>query len=462
MKATLVGHACWVLQTAGGTVITDPVFFDPFEQGAVTSCPKRAVAIDQLPELDAVYLSHRHIDHFDFPSLDRLDRALPIWLPEDPLMAAGLADLGFSDLRFLAPFEAQRLGDLEVIPVPSYSDELVEYGAIFKDPSGSIFDQVDCPLTPESMQRIRALVPELDVHLSMYASQNFAFFESRTDDVAAVYANNVFTALFVGARLVVPGAAGFRFADEVGWLNKHLFPISSERFMDDLRRLDPEAQTTDILPGDTISVQDGTITMRRADSPFARTVQDDRHELDFDASAPIPPLTDPNDSGFEPDFLRRFAQGFVQNALSPWLAQLGPDDDEVASTYMHHGARYELEIVYPEGDPDRWVFAFRTDGVDVHAGADAPPGDVIRRIAASALADVAAGRKSAFFARTRSRRSALVIAMGLEEGRLAFDEVRLDDLLMHFVVALRRQHVGDEQALREYLGLYPPAGLIRG
>ncbi len=459
MKATLLGHACWLFETEGGNLLTDPVFFDPFEQGTVTSCPRRAIDVAQLPPLHAIYLSHRHIDHFDFPSLDRLDRALPVFCPDDPLMHAGLRELGFSDLQPVRAFKPARLGATTLVPVPSYSDEISEFGLIVSDASGAVFDQVDCPLTTESIARIHALVPRLDVHLSMFASQNFAFFESRSDDVSAMYASNVSAALQLGARLVVPGSAGFRFVDEIGWLNRHLFPISSQRFMADLARLDPSQRTADVLPGDEITVHDATITIRRQAAPFARLVEDDRHLLDFDASSPIPPLEDFNTSGYPPEFLAQFAVGFLDNALGPWVAQLQPDQDEVATEYMRHAVRYELELVLPDGTRHRRVYAFSPTGAEL-LGPDAPPGDVIRRIAASAVADVASGAKSAFYARTRSRRSAQVIAMGLEDGRLVFDDVRLEDLLMHFVVALRRQRVGEERALREYLGLYPPEALI--
>ena len=40
MRTTLVGHACWLFETMAGCFLTDPVLFDPFEEGTVTSCPR--------------------------------------------------------------------------------------------------------------------------------------------------------------------------------------------------------------------------------------------------------------------------------------------------------------------------------------------------------------------------------------------------------------------------------------
>jgi L-ascorbate metabolism protein UlaG (beta-lactamase superfamily) len=41
MRITLLGHAALLVELAGATCLMDPVFFDPFEEGAVVSCPRR-------------------------------------------------------------------------------------------------------------------------------------------------------------------------------------------------------------------------------------------------------------------------------------------------------------------------------------------------------------------------------------------------------------------------------------
>ena len=91
MRATLVGHACWLIETTAGAILTDPVLFDPFEEGTVTSCPHREVAVDRLPNLSAIFISHRHLDHFDLPSLAALDRGLPRLLSQRPVPRLRLA-----------------------------------------------------------------------------------------------------------------------------------------------------------------------------------------------------------------------------------------------------------------------------------------------------------------------------------------------------------------------------------
>jgi L-ascorbate metabolism protein UlaG (beta-lactamase superfamily) len=59
MKITLPGHASILVEMDGATCRMDPIFFDPFEEGAVVSCPKRRVDPEKLPSIDILIVSHR-------------------------------------------------------------------------------------------------------------------------------------------------------------------------------------------------------------------------------------------------------------------------------------------------------------------------------------------------------------------------------------------------------------------
>ena len=73
---TWIGHATTLVQCAGLNVLTDPVFSErasplPF------AGPKRAqppgIALDDLPPIDVVVISHNHYDHLDRASVVRLN-----------------------------------------------------------------------------------------------------------------------------------------------------------------------------------------------------------------------------------------------------------------------------------------------------------------------------------------------------------------------------------------------------
>ena len=103
MRVTLIGHASLLFETRGGTVLMDPVFLDPFEGGAVASCPEREVDVEQLPEIDYLVLSHRHPDHFDIPSLARLPSTCRVFCPADAQLLYALDQLGFARVTPLDP-----------------------------------------------------------------------------------------------------------------------------------------------------------------------------------------------------------------------------------------------------------------------------------------------------------------------------------------------------------------------
>ncbi|MFF4790272.1 MBL fold metallo-hydrolase [Streptomyces sp. NPDC001276] len=74
------GHASWVVRIGGLTVLTDPVW-----SRRIIGTPARVtpvgVAWEALPPVDAVVISHNHYDHLDAPTLRRLPRDTPVFVP---------------------------------------------------------------------------------------------------------------------------------------------------------------------------------------------------------------------------------------------------------------------------------------------------------------------------------------------------------------------------------------------
>ena len=79
LYATWLGHSTVLLKIEGFTILTDPVFstrvglnFGPLTVG-IKRLVEVATSIEELPPIDLVLLSHAHMDHFDLPSLRRLE-----------------------------------------------------------------------------------------------------------------------------------------------------------------------------------------------------------------------------------------------------------------------------------------------------------------------------------------------------------------------------------------------------
>jgi len=82
---TWVGHSTLVVQMDGVTFVTDPIWSDTASPLAILG-PRRLVppgiAIDALPPVDFVVVSHSHYDHTDIYSLRRLaDKGAQIFVP---------------------------------------------------------------------------------------------------------------------------------------------------------------------------------------------------------------------------------------------------------------------------------------------------------------------------------------------------------------------------------------------
>ena len=434
MRATLIGHACWLIETSAGCFLTDPVLFDPFEEGTVVSCPRRDVHLDHLPELRGIVVSHRHLDHFDVPSLAVLDRRVPVFCPPDPLLQYGLKQLGFNDLRPLEPFVPHDVDTLTLLPTPSLNRDVIECGLVFRDSTGTLFNQVDTVLGPDDVQRLRQEAGTPDVHLAMYASQHFGFFESKRDYTAATYAINLNMALLLDAGCVVPASAGFRFADELDWLNRHVFPIRAEQFATDLQRLRPGLRTEIVHPGDRLTIALGQVSVERQVADSVTLLAADTHRLAYDPSGPVPPLQDTNPSGYGIRGMRELAQGMLEAGLPQYLNQDISTPEEVAWQYAQHGVSYQVEVVFPD-DTCYWSYHFdRQPTYRWESGPSAVVPHVRLRITASALVDVCLGRRSYVSVRTQCRRTSRVLEPMPTERGIEVREIELPDLLSHYLL----------------------------
>jgi L-ascorbate metabolism protein UlaG (beta-lactamase superfamily) len=96
MRVTYIGHATLLIELGERRFLTDPNFDDTLGR-FLPRVSRPGIALSELPELDAILLTHAHADHLSFRSLAQLPRQIPLFAP--PAVAAWLIRLGYSHAR---------------------------------------------------------------------------------------------------------------------------------------------------------------------------------------------------------------------------------------------------------------------------------------------------------------------------------------------------------------------------
>lgn len=112
-QLTWLGHATWLVQIDGVTVITDPTFARIAPLKVVKRQAPAPLPIADLPPIDVIAISHNHYDHCDLPSI----RALRGQHPEALIVVPAGLDAWMRG----------KLGD-PVVAVPWW--EAIEHGAL--------------------------------------------------------------------------------------------------------------------------------------------------------------------------------------------------------------------------------------------------------------------------------------------------------------------------------------------
>ena len=111
LRVTYIGHATLLIEIGDRVIITDP----NFESSLGKFLPRVSapgIALDALPKLDAILLTHAHADHLSFKSLDALQSDIPLFAP--PAVAKWLNKQGYRHAVPVAPGSKEAVGELHI------------------------------------------------------------------------------------------------------------------------------------------------------------------------------------------------------------------------------------------------------------------------------------------------------------------------------------------------------------
>ena len=120
---TFIGHATFLIQTAAGNILTDPMYSEragPFNLLGPRRVRPPAVRFDDLPPISTVLLSHNHYDHCDRRTLRMLSQRFNPILVTPLGNGALVRSAGIGKVEELDWWQDARTSPLPITLTPAY------------------------------------------------------------------------------------------------------------------------------------------------------------------------------------------------------------------------------------------------------------------------------------------------------------------------------------------------------
>lgn len=280
---TFLGQACALVETGGKRILTDPWLMDPVFEGHVERDPPFAFGPDDLPPIDAIALTHGHLDHFNAPSLLALAApGLPVVHPPIRFTEAdsNLRRLGFDTLHARADFEPFELGaGVRIVPTPSRG-VLDECAYLIEGPEGRFWNGADAPQPPEVIEEIRDRFGPIDVgsfsHNSFDQPALLGLSSFKPPEHGPLGAARA--ARILGVPHAIAGASNMQWCEPLGAAcTRKVIRRGPSHFEKALAEEAPETRLLPLEPGDAWSREGGVERARIEGRPAPRVAHDATH-----------------------------------------------------------------------------------------------------------------------------------------------------------------------------------------
>ncbi|MFG6401392.1 Rieske 2Fe-2S domain-containing protein [Microbacterium sp. P04] len=280
MRITGLGHAGMFIETAGGSILCDPVIGPSFFGSWFPFPDNRGLDWERFGKADFLYISHRHRDHLDIALLQRyVPQDITVLLPDYPTddLERDLRAAGYTNIVYTQAGVPLQYGELKlmVTPLRAPSDGPIGDSSLsVDDGTASILNQNDShPLDLETLlsfskpeayftQVSGAIWWPMVYDLPHEAKQNFAQLKRDAQNKRAMYYIEK-----VDAPHVFPMAGPPMFLREelfryngMGLENDAIF-TDQRQFLEHMAEVRPEQNGYLFLPGTEVDITDGTLSV---------------------------------------------------------------------------------------------------------------------------------------------------------------------------------------------------------
>jgi L-ascorbate metabolism protein UlaG (beta-lactamase superfamily) len=210
LGVTFIGHASFLLQIGGLNFLIDPVF--AYWLILIHRIRKPGLRLQDLPPIDAVLLTHAHMDHLNFPSLRKIIRQSRKLTGKAPIAIVPervedlLTGLGFSEVRSLDWWQSTTIGGVEITMTPAqhwgarvFRDIHRRFGGyVLRHGAHSIYHSGDTGYLPVFEEIRHRLAPQTALlPIGAYSPDSFRHVHMNPEDAVRAF-------LDLGAQHLVP------------------------------------------------------------------------------------------------------------------------------------------------------------------------------------------------------------------------------------------------------------------
>jgi UDP-MurNAc hydroxylase len=227
MKITFVSHASFIVKTGGVSIICDPWLTGKvFNEGwGILSKPFDV----NFDEIDYIYISHEHPDHFNFPTLKSISgeakKRITILYQDhasDRLVKAFKA-MGFQNVLLLPLYQWMELK--EGIKLYCGSIGSMDSFLAVKDQSQTILNLNDCVLKAKQLEYVKKEIGAINYLFTQFSFASWVGNESDTSNGASRKIDAIHTQKdILDPDYIIPFASFVYFCNEEnkrmnGWIN---------------------------------------------------------------------------------------------------------------------------------------------------------------------------------------------------------------------------------------------------